>query len=76
MAPFINTPPLYHCHVDAAVEVSVKLPSAQKVVGPLGVIVGVVAKLLTVTVVFVEAGELHPVAFIATTVYPADEEAV
>ena len=43
------------------------MPPAQKVVGPLVVIVGVIGKALTVTAVAADAGLIQPLAFFTFT---------
>ena len=48
VAPLIRTPPLYHWLDAAAEEVNVTLPPEQRVVDPVGVIVGVDGNELTV----------------------------
>jgi hypothetical protein len=56
---------LYHWLPLALLEVSVTLPPAQKVVGPLGVIVGVAGAGVTVTAVDADGALGQP--FVVTT---------
>ena len=67
VAPPIGEPPRYHWLPLAALDVSVTLPPAQKVVGPPGVIVGVAGIGLTVTVVPAEVA-LQPLPSATVTV--------
>ena len=60
--------PVDHKYVVPALDVSVTLPPAQKVVGPEAVIVGAAGKLLTVTITGSEAGLSHPFEFVTLTV--------
>jgi len=60
VAPPMGLPLRNHWLPLAALEVSVTLPPAQKVVGPLGVMVGVAGSGLTVTTVATEAALEQP----------------
>ncbi len=67
VAPVILEPASNHWYVVAEEEVSVTEPPAQKVVADPAVMVGVVGKGFTVTVVAAEVAE-HPKAFVTVTV--------
>ena len=60
VAPLIATLFRYHWLPLALLEVSVTLPLAQNVVGPLGVIVGVGGIGFTVTLVAADGALAHP----------------
>ena len=59
--------PVDHKYDVPALDVRVTLPPAQNVNGPPAVIVGVAGRVLTVTVVCDEAGEVQPAAFVTCT---------
>jgi hypothetical protein len=60
VAPPIGLPFRYHWFPLALLEVSVTLPPSKKVVGPLGVVVGVGGVGFTVTMVAAEVELLQP----------------
>ena len=60
--------PVDHSQVEPALEVSVTLPPAQKVVAPEAVIVGAAGRAFTVTTTGSEAGLSHPFEFVTITV--------
>jgi xanthosine utilization system XapX-like protein len=57
---------------EAALELRVTEPPEQKVVGPLGVMVGVAGVAFTVTVTGAEAGEVQPPDVVVTVNVPLD----